>query len=74
MKVAGLDQLRYRARRYLRLMGSYLADTDLLLRLADPISEQHVIATQGLAAIATGTSKVQEAGTSSFAGIPFLKF
>ena len=30
-------------------MGSYLADTNLLLRLADPASEQHAIATQALA-------------------------
>jgi predicted nucleic acid-binding protein len=30
-------------------MGSYLADTNLLLRLADPGSEQHAIATQALA-------------------------
>jgi len=26
-------------------MGSYLADTNLLLRLADPDSEQHPVAT-----------------------------
>ena len=31
------------------LMGSYLADTNLLLRLADPSSEQHAVATQALA-------------------------
>ena len=30
-------------------MGSYLADTNLLLRLADPDSEQHAVATQALA-------------------------
>jgi len=30
-------------------MGSYLADTNLLLRLADPDSEQHPVATQALA-------------------------
>jgi len=30
-------------------MGSYLADTNLLLRLADPNSEQHAVATQALA-------------------------
>ena len=30
-------------------MGSYLADTNLLLRLADPASEQHPVATQALA-------------------------
>ena len=30
-------------------MGSYLADTNLLLRLADTGSEQHAIATQALA-------------------------
>jgi predicted nucleic acid-binding protein len=30
-------------------MGSYLADTNVLLRLADPSSEQHSIATQALA-------------------------
>src|SRR5436853_6985121 len=30
-------------------MGSYLADTNLLLRLADPNSEQHIVATQALA-------------------------
>jgi len=29
--------------------GSYLADTNLLLRLADPNSEQHAVATQALA-------------------------
>ena|SRR2546430_2253789 len=30
-------------------MGSYLADTNLLLRLADPDSEQHAVATEALA-------------------------
>ena len=30
-------------------MGSYLADTNLLLRLADPDSTQHAVATQALA-------------------------
>ena len=30
-------------------MGSYLADTNLVLRLADPDSEQHAVATQALA-------------------------
>ena len=30
-------------------MGSYLADTNLLLRLADPASEHHPVATQALA-------------------------
>src|SRR5438132_11567495 len=30
-------------------MGSYLVDTNLLLRLADPASEQHSVATQALA-------------------------
>lgn len=30
-------------------MASYLADTNLLLRLADPASPQHLIATQALA-------------------------
>ncbi len=30
-------------------MGSYLADTNLLLRIADPASEQHSVATQALA-------------------------
>ena len=30
-------------------MGSYLADTNLLLRLADPDSKQHAVATQALA-------------------------
>ena len=30
-------------------MASYLADTNLLLRLADPDSEQHAVATQALA-------------------------
>ena len=30
-------------------MGSYLADANLLLRLADPGSEQHPVATQALA-------------------------
>ena len=30
-------------------MGSYLADTNLLLRMADPASAQHPIATQALA-------------------------
>lgn len=30
-------------------MGSYLADTNLLLRMADPSSEQHATATQALA-------------------------
>src|SRR2546421_13086514 len=30
-------------------MGSYLADTNLLLRLADPDSDQHAVATQALA-------------------------
>ena len=30
-------------------MGSYLADTNVLLRLADPASEQHAVATQALA-------------------------
>ena len=30
-------------------MATYLADTNLLLRLADPASAQHLIATQALA-------------------------
>jgi predicted nucleic acid-binding protein len=30
-------------------MGSYLADTNLLLRLADPASKQHAVATEALA-------------------------
>ena len=30
-------------------MGSYLADTNVLLRVADPASEQHPVATQALA-------------------------
>ena len=30
-------------------MGSYLADTNLLLRLADPNSKQHIVAIQALA-------------------------
>ncbi len=30
-------------------MGSYLADTNLILRLADPDSNQHAVATQALA-------------------------
>ena len=29
-------------------MASYLSDTNLLLRMADPTSEQHAIATQAL--------------------------
>src|SRR5207247_6659891 len=49
MNAARVAQLRYWTRRHLRLMGSYLADTNLLLRLADPNSEQHAVATQALA-------------------------
>src|SRR2546428_8331060 len=30
-------------------MASYLSDTNLLLRMADPTSEQHAVATQALA-------------------------
>jgi hypothetical protein len=39
-------------------MGSYLADTNLLLRLADSSSDQHAIATQALARLLSEGNEV----------------
>ena len=41
-------------------MASYLSDTNLLLRMADPTSEQHAIATQALARTSKEVTDLQE--------------
>ena len=58
-------------------MGSYLADTNVLLRLADPSSEQHSIANQALARLvavlqAHAIEHLISFNTPDFVAFPFL--